>query len=103
VTREGIEGVVGFAFFVAFVAAHFFFGITVAVRVMGVGCIVGGTLWAKRRSVPVGIEGEPPSFYIRGTGATLIGIALTILGLALLVFANEAACIVGWAKGSQCA
>jgi hypothetical protein len=102
VTREDLEKIAGTLFFVAFIAADFLFGITVAVRILGATCLIAGTIWAVRRSVPVGIEGRPPSFFLRGGGALVAGIALMVFGVFLLLYSVQAACLLGWGKELQC-
>ena len=101
-TREHLEKIAGGAFFVSFIAAHFLFGITVAVKVLGVACLVSGAIWCVGRSVPVGIEGRPPSFFLRGIGALLAGLSLAALGVFLLLYSLQAACMLGWATSAAC-
>lgn len=101
-TRANTEKLLGGAFFVAFIAAHLIFGISAAVRVMGVACLVTGMFWAVGRSVPVGIEGRPPSFHLRDTGALISAFTMLALGVALLVYSGEAACVLGWSTSLQC-
>ena len=101
-SRETIEKVVGGFFFVAFIGTHLLFGITVAIRVLGVACIAAGAVWIIGRSVPVGIEGRPPSFFLRGAGALIAGIAMAALGVAFLLYSQQAACLLGWASGTEC-
>jgi len=100
--RKTIESIAGVAFFVAFIAANFLLGINAAVRVVGISCVVTGVVWALNRSVPVGIEGQPPSFFVRGVGAKVAGAIIFIIGTVLLVYAHQAACFLGWASEVQC-
>ena len=86
----------------AFIAAQFMFGITAAVRVLGLACIVTGVVWSFGRSVPIGIEGRPPSFFLNGTCALIAGIAMVALGAAFMVYATQAACLLGWANEKLC-
>ena len=99
---DRIESIAGGLFIAAFIGTHLALGITAAVRVLGVACVATGLAWALRRSVPVGIEGRPPSFILRGLGALLSGLAMVAIGVALLVFAQPAACLLGWAEGKSC-
>jgi hypothetical protein len=101
-TREHLEKVVGAVLFVSFIAAHFLFGVTIAVKVLGVGCLFSGALWSIERSVPVGIEGRPPSFFLRGIGALLAGLVMGALGVFLLLYSSQAACMLGWTSGVTC-
>ena len=101
-TRETLETVSGVVFFVAFIAAHLFFGITAAVRVFGVACLVAGAIWIVGRSVPVGIEGRPASFFLRGVGARFAGFAMAALGVILVIFSSQASCLLGWTTGTEC-
>ena len=63
-TREHLEQIAGGVFLMSFVAAHFLLNITVAVKVLVVACLVFGAIWSVGRSVPVGIEGRPRSFFL---------------------------------------
>jgi hypothetical protein len=101
-SRESIEKVVGAFFFVAFICTHLLFGITDVVRVLGVACAVAGAVWIIGRSVPVGFEERPPSFFLRGAGALIAGVAMAGLGVALLLYPEQAACLLGWASGTEC-
>jgi hypothetical protein len=101
-SRETIERIAGTTFFVAFIAAHFFLGIVAAVRVAGIACIVTGAVWAAGRSVPVGIENRPPSFFLRGAGAVLAGAVIAALGVVLMVYSHQAACVLGWVNETEC-
>jgi hypothetical protein len=101
--RDTLERVAGIAFFVAFVATHFMFGITAAVRMLGIACVFTGLVWSFGRSVPVGIEDRPPSFFLRGFGALLAGLTIIALGIAFMIYAAQAACILGWTDEKQCA
>lgn len=87
----------GLFFFIAFIASDFALGINAAVKVMGVACIVTGVVWFVRRSVPVGIESRPPSFYLRGRVARFIGIGMMAFGVVLMRYSYQAACLLGWA------
>jgi len=101
-TREHLEKIAGGVFFVSFIAAHFLFGISAAVKVLGLACLVSGAIWSIGRSVPVGIESRPPSFFLRGRGALLAGLAMASFGVLLLLYSSRAACMLGWATGAAC-
>lgn len=100
--RHQIEWFTGLAFFIAFIAAHFMFGIKAAVKVLGVACIATGLLWMCRRSVPVGTEGREPSFYLNGWGAMLAGFLILVVGVMLLIYSGMAVCLLGWGGGTEC-
>lgn len=100
--RHQVEWYAGAIVFAIFVGAHFMFGIKAAVKVAGAACVATGILWMLRRSVPVGIEGRPPSHDLRGWGAVLAGLVITVVGLALLAYSGLAACLLGWASDGEC-
>ena len=50
-------------------------------QIGGIGVICVGIYWIVRRNVPVGIEGYPSSFYVKGKGAVLLGIVAILVGL----------------------
>lgn len=56
--------IAGPLFFVAAIAAHFLLGAHAMVRIVGIGSIAGGAYWVITRNVPVGIEGQPPSYQL---------------------------------------
>jgi hypothetical protein len=92
----------GLAFFAAFIAAHFLFGIAAAVKVLGVTCIATGALWFIGRSVPVDVEARPPSFFLRGWVAIFAGLAMASLGIGLVLYSHQSACVLGWAIAAEC-
>jgi hypothetical protein len=47
--------------------------------------IVVGGYWILRREVPVGSEGFPPSFYIRGRWAVVLGAVVVAAGVTWLL------------------
>jgi hypothetical protein len=100
--RNRVESIAGVLFLVAFIAANLLWGITAAVRILGLACIVTGLVWSFGRSIPVGIEGWPPSFSLGGRVALLLGLAMAAFGAAVLFFAGPAACMLGWAEGYAC-
>ena len=101
-TRATIEGLLGGTFFVVFIAADMIFGPIAAVRVAGVACIVCGLFWSIEGTVPVGIEGREPSFYLRGKLASVAGLAMFALGVVLLIYSGQVACVLGWSASLQC-
>jgi hypothetical protein len=58
-------------------------------RIGGVGMVVVGVVWIRRRSVGVGIEGREPAFFVKGRGAVLIGAVTIGLGLVIALFADQ--------------
>ncbi len=100
--RDRIESIAGGCFFIAFIATHLIWGITAAVRVLGIACIATGFFWSIGRSVPVGLEDRPPSYFLGGWVALLLGLVMAAFGAALLFFAGPAACMLGWAESNTC-
>ena len=74
---------------VACIAAFFAFGELAALRVGGLLCIGGSAHTLITRSVPVGIRGRPPSFYLTGVSAVLVGLIMAGLGVLLLAYPQE--------------
>ena len=100
--RDTFERIAGLVFFTAFMAVQFTLGITAAIRVLGLECIVTGAVWVFGRSIPVGVEDRSPSFFLRGAGAVIVGVAMGALGVAFLFYGTQAACLLGWASEQQC-
>ena len=100
--RYRLEWYAGAVFFIAFVGAHLIFGAKAAVKVIGLACVATGVLWMFRRSVPVGIEGRAPSFYLGGITAFLAGLVMAVVGVCLLAYSGLAACLLGWASDGEC-
>lgn len=48
------------------------------------GLIAVGVYWIIKRNVAVGIEGRAPSFYVKGKGAVLLGIAAILVGSVVM-------------------
>ena len=92
----------GFVFFISFIAAYFILGISAAVKVLGIACLACGMIWIVKRSIPIGIEGRPPSFFLRGLPAVFAGIAMLLMGIVLLKYPVHAACLLGWANEKVC-
>jgi hypothetical protein len=80
------------ACFIAFAA----FGNVAGYRVLGLVCCVGGAVVMYIRSIPIGIEGRPPSFYISGGAALFVGFLLSLLGLIILLFAKSISGDISW-------
>ncbi len=100
--RATLERSAGALFLVGFISAHLTFGIVAAVRVLGIACLVTGLVWCFDRSIPVGVEGKPPSFRLQGAGALIAGVAMAALGVVILMYSSQAACVLGWAGEEQC-
>lgn len=49
--------------------------------IFGLVLMAVGVVWIFKREVPIGIEGEPPSFHARGVWAISLGILAIVLGL----------------------
>lgn len=92
----------GAVVFITFIAAHLMFGAKTAVKVLGVTCVATGLLWMFRRSIPVGIEGRAPSFYLEGWGAIFAGLAILAVGVLMLVYSAVAVCLLGWGSAADC-
>jgi hypothetical protein len=92
-----IVAVAGPVLFVCAIAAHLLIGVQAMVRVVGVGCMVGGVHALVTRTVPVGWEGPPPSTQMRGAGAIVFGLVLLGVGAGMVLFAGVASCVLGWA------
>jgi hypothetical protein len=54
-------------------------------QIWGIGAIGVGIYWIIRRNVPVGIEGYPSSFYVKGKGAIFMGVVAIIIGLIVAI------------------
>jgi hypothetical protein len=100
--RHQSEWYAGAVVFIAFIAAHLMFGAKTAVKVLGVACVATGLLWMFRRSIPVGIEGRAPSFYLGGWGAILAGLAMLAVGVVMLTYSAVAVCLLGWGSAAEC-
>lgn len=100
--RHRIEWYAGLIFLIAFIGAHLLFSAKATVKVAGVACVATGLLWMIRRSVAVGIEGRPPSFYLGGFAAVITGAAMLAVGVALLAYSALATCLLGWAPDGEC-
>ena len=99
---ERFEQIAGYIGFAAIVAASLLFGIVAGVRVAGLGCIVSGVIWAVRRSIPVGWEGRPPSYFVTGFLALIVGMAIVLLGIALMALPSPVACLLARINEAEC-
>lgn len=52
-------------------------------QIWGMGAIVVGIYWILKSEVPVGIKGQPHSFYARGKWAVVLGVVAIIIGLVV--------------------
>ena len=86
--------------FVAVALIGVFFGAVVFYRVLG----VVGAIWAlsqmRSREIPVGVEGHPATFHIRGVAAVLVSLALATIFGAMAWFAPQVACFLS--DGQAC-
>jgi hypothetical protein len=96
-----VDRVLEVAVFVAVVGVFFLFGAIAGVRTIGAVTLASGVFTIRGRRLGIGIEGRPPSFYLRGGWAVLSGIAIAILGCILVWFAPETVCFIS--KGEECA
>ena len=85
----------GIIFLLVFIGTHLIFDAKVAVKVIGVASIAIGAVWLVKKSVPVGIEGCSPPFYVNGLVTQLQGAVVIGLGIALMLFPSVAASILG--------
>jgi len=49
----------------------------------GFGIAAVGVYWIIKRHVPIGIEGQPPSFHARGWLAVTLGVVGIVIGLVV--------------------
>lgn len=96
------EQIAGPVFFIGFIAAHQVFGINAAVKVLGIACIATGLFWSVKRLIPVGVEGRPASFVLRGSITLFIGIAMIAVGIAIFFNSSLAVCVLGWSAQTGC-
>lgn len=86
------------AFAVAFGLGH----LHVATQALGLSVLVCGAEWMRRRSTPVVPEGRYPFTHATGSWAIVSGVALLSLGVAVLVYSEPTACMLGWDNGELC-
>lgn len=75
--------------FIACVVAFFALGNIAGVRVVGIVVIGGALRTLITRSVPVGIRGRAPFFYITGPTAVIVGLIMALMGVLLVVYPQE--------------
>lgn len=73
-----------------------------AMQALGLSVFVCGAEWVRRRSTPVVAEGRYPFTHATGTWAIVSGLGLLALGLTLLIFSEQTACMLGYDKGALC-
>jgi len=54
--------------------------------VFGLGLIVVGALGIMKRDIPLGVEGKPPAYHVRGVWAVVLGIAVIAIGLVVVAW-----------------
>ncbi len=86
--------------FCALVAIGIFWGAVMFYRAMGIVGALYCLAMAWSRNIPVGVEGEPPSHYLRGRVAVAVGLLLTAAFVSLGWFAPEVACHLS--EGKEC-
>lgn len=86
--------------FAATILVYWLWGTIPLVRMVGVQ-MVGWGLWCifAKQGIPFGVEGRPPSGYITGWGAILIGVISAIAGGYAIGFPVEVACLLDWEAG----
>jgi hypothetical protein len=55
-------------------------------RICGAGLIVVALVWARRRRIDAGLEGEPPSFAITGCAAVGVAVITAAFGLVMMLW-----------------
>jgi hypothetical protein len=50
-------------------------------QIWGIGVILVGIYWIINENIPVGIEGRPPEYFVRGKWKIILGILAILLGL----------------------
>jgi hypothetical protein len=99
---DRIERIAGYVCFAASIAALELFGTAAGVRMAGLGFIVGGVIWAVRREIPVGWEGRPPSYFVTGFLSLMVGMAMVLLGIALVALPSQVACLLARINEAEC-
>jgi len=88
-TRKTIFGYLQLA---AIVAVFLVAGEVPGYRIVGIFVVAHGFAAAWSESIPVGIKGKEPSFYLKGSHATIAGIGMIILGALIIWLAPELVC-----------
>jgi hypothetical protein len=55
-------------------------------RIAGAGMLIVASVWAWRRRIDVGVEGEPPSFAITGRAALVVAIITAAFAIVVLIW-----------------
>ena len=87
--------------FAAIALTGIFFGAVAFYRVLGVFGCVWALLHLRRREIPVGLEGQPPSFHIRGPSAVAVSLILAVAFGAMAWFAPEVSCYLSESKACR--
>ena len=88
--------IAGPVLFITAIAAYWLFGPAALVRVLALGLVVTGVHSIYVREVPMGWEGRPASFHLRGPTALVVGFVAVVAGIVAIVFASATACAIGW-------
>jgi hypothetical protein len=96
------KSLIGLVFFAVATAVHFIFGVHALVRVIGLACALTGIYWVFVPRIPIGWEGQEPSFHLTGWLAVTEALLLFGIGCTLLFFAPAAACMLGWSESLAC-
>ena len=79
----------------ACIAIWFAFGDIALFRAVGILCVAHGLGHVFTKSVPVGIKGFKPTFYLTGHFAVLFGRGMLCIGLLITIFAKQVSCLLG--------
>jgi hypothetical protein len=90
--QSRIVALVNGALFIVVFAAFVGSGIVACYQAVGFSLIVDGVLAVWIREFPVGIQGRPASFHLRGGLAVTIGLLVMCAGAALSFYAQRIAC-----------
>ncbi|MGE3347493.1 MAG: hypothetical protein AB7I35_08665 [Ramlibacter sp.] len=99
-STRSLPTIVGILEFVAVVAVDLVFGHAAFYRVLGIVGAAHGLFMAWSRNIPVGVEGQPPSYFLRGKAAVVVGLSLAVAAGALAWFAPQVTCT--FSEGRQC-
>ena len=86
--------------FAAVALVGVFFGAVAFYRALGLVGAVWALVSMRTREIPVGVEGQPPSFHIRGPAAIAVSLVMTVAFGALAWFAPEVSCYLS--EGKAC-
>lgn len=79
----------------ACIAIWFAFGDIAFFRAVGILFVAHGLSHLFTKSVPVGIKGFKPTFYVTGQFAVLFGLGMLCIGLLITIFAKQVSCLLG--------